>query len=364
MKKSNVFEQNSTVNNGFIGKVVGISAAAILAVGIPTAIYASKNARASEFVKADAGSYTVSESSMNDAMAAVTEQSAAKPAAAEEETEVKAEPAAKTEKAAKTKKKSAKSAEEKNAAQIPETLVPVQQAAPQQTTAAAVQPAVTEKAAEAAAPAVTRTETVADSVYMSVDKMLSMDAAQLRALSDNEYEIVLSASSQAAYFGFKCKAFPDYVFVVWPSDHIGADEEYFDKSVPVTQAYGDTRYVLGNNEITQLNLYGNAEIGSGVKVGMRCSEIEQILGTELRLQPIESSIQQAAAVEINGRTWYLHFDFTEEQKQQIAQEFQSNYKYVPDEMGNMVLDGSSVWDQSISIDRWDPVCDIAVFNNR
>lgn len=112
-------------------------------------------------------------------------------------------------------------------------------------------------------------------VEMSVEKMLSMDGAQLRALSNDEYEIIDGASDQTASFGLKCAAFPEYVFVLQRVDYLRDKPENTIK-VP----HDDYVFEL-SDKIEQLNLYDGAEVGSGVKVGMTYNEIEKLLGHDI-----------------------------------------------------------------------------------
>ncbi len=337
----------AAVNSGLAAKIAGVSAAAILVIGLPIAIKSASNA-------SFGGNARITE----EVSMTVTQRAEETVLPTTSNTETTTTQATTT--TTKTKKNSA----ETTPAQVttvneyiadtsaPEIIIPTESTSQENNAPNENVPAENPSAS-------------AQSVEMSVDKMLTMDAAQLRALSNDEYEIVSPASSQAAYFGFKCKSFPDYVFVVAPSEYIGANEEPSDPNAPVTGVYqsddGGRKYVLGNNRITQLDLYGNAYIGDGVNVGMRYNEIEQILGTELYIQPIESSMNHAAIVNIDGRQWYLHFDLTDEQYAQFMAEIESNYRYITDENGNTYLDGSSVWGHKADFSDVNPVCDFAVY---
>ena len=204
---------------------------------------------------------------------------------------------------------------------------------------------------ESAAAAVVQQEN--GTVDMSVDKMLSMTSSELRALSDDDYEIVLSQAGQAAKYGFKFSAFPDYVFI---PVNTGEDDGN-SIVVPVTYYDGSVYdYYLSENA-EQLELSGNAEIGSGIKIGMTYTEIEEMLGTKLYMANTESSLGRAAAVDIDGRTWLLHFDLTDEQEEELGQRIAADTVYEE-------VDGVQVrYEQGkANISDMDPVCDLAIYN--
>ncbi|MBR1740106.1 MAG: sigma-70 family RNA polymerase sigma factor [Ruminococcus sp.] len=190
-----------------------------------------------------------------------------------------------------------------------------------------------------------------EQVEMSVDKMLSMDGAQLRALSGEQFEIVNAASTQGAAFGIKCAAFPEYVFVVNTSGLTEGEPET-PLEYPGAGDLTGWKYTLGDT-ITQLDLYEGAYVGSGVTVGMTYNEIEEQLGQEINVSMVNSSLGLAAWVEIDGRYWALHFDLTEEQSEEVYERLNASA-----EGGQISLDDPGLADLS----DMDPVCDIAVFD--
>lgn len=189
-------------------------------------------------------------------------------------------------------------------------------------------------------------ESKPERVEMSVDKMLSMDGAQLRALSNDDYEIVEGASSQCGCFGLKCTAFPEYVFVLRRVDGMDNKPENTIK-VP----YSDYVYEL-SDEIEQLNLYEGAEVGSGVTVGMTYNEIEEQLGHDIEVSMVFTTLGYAASAEIDGRYWYLHFDLTDEQREEMYERMNAST-----EKGMTTIDDPG----HVDLSDMDPVCDLAVF---
>lgn len=200
--------------------------------------------------------------------------------------------------------------------------------------------------------------------YMSVDEMLSMSVDQLKALSDNDYDIVLSASSQAPYYGYKFSAFPEYVLGMNQAGVMdtqpGDDVDYGvnDKSI-----YGTEYRILGNNK-EQLNLYEGAYVGEGLTVGMNYSDIEQKLGTDLSIHRVGTSLELCADVVIDGRTWELHFDLTDEQEEKVQANISNQIDALNAEYGEWYVNNSNVGDISVDLDDldFDPICDIAVLN--
>ncbi len=186
-----------------------------------------------------------------------------------------------------------------------------------------------------------------EKVEMSVEKMLSMDGAQLRALSNDEYEIIDGASAQSASFGLKCAAFPEYVFVLKRVEYSENKPENTIK-VPID----DYVFELGD-EIEQLNLYEGANVGSGVTVGMTYNEIEKKLGHDIEVSMVNTTLGMAAWTEIDGRYWALHFDMTDEQAGEIWKRLDASTKD-----GHTTLDDPG----HVDLSDMDPVCDLAVFD--
>ena len=139
---------------------------------------------------------------------------------------------------------------------------------------------------------------------MNVEELLSMSVDQLKALSDNNYEMEQAASTQALHLGYKCSAFPEYVFC---TDTFGkADAEHN------TETYNGKEFEISNT-IDQLNLYTGANVGGGITVGMTYNEIKDIVG-DLYIESSNDSLNLRAPVTIDGRTWYIRFVLTQEQE--------------------------------------------------
>lgn len=190
-------------------------------------------------------------------------------------------------------------------------------------------------------------ESQPEKVEMSVEKMLSMDGAQLRALSNDEYEIIDGASAQSASFGLKCAAFPEYVFV------LQRVEGSINKPENTLKVPHDDYVFELSDKIEQLNLYEGAEVGSGVKVGMTYNEIEEQLGHDIEVSMVNTSLGMAAWTEIDGRYWALHFKVNDEQREEIWERLDAST-----ESGQTTLDDPGHADLS----DIDPVCDLAVFD--
>lgn len=189
-------------------------------------------------------------------------------------------------------------------------------------------------------------------VDMSVDKLLSTSPADLRALSNDNFEMV-QVQGQSEMYGFKCAAFPNYVFVVQQDAHEGKASG--DLQVP-EKVRPDEWYIdVSGSKLTQLELSGDAYIGDGVSVGMTYNEIKEALGSELEVTIDNSSMLYSAEVEIDGRKWLLHFDLTEEQMNEIHNRI---YAEIPD-ISN--ISNTDLWETSVDISDMNPTCDIAVY---
>ncbi|SFD40007.1 RNA polymerase sigma factor [Ruminococcus albus] len=199
--------------------------------------------------------------------------------------------------------------------------------------------------------------------YMSVDEMLSMSVDQLKALSNNDYDIVLSASSQAPYYGYKFSAFPEYVFCVDSAEDTESQPgDNVDYGV-INGDYGTWYRVLGD-KIDQLNLYDGADVGAGLTVGMKYSDIEKTLGTDLSIHRIGTTLGLCADVVIDGREWWIHFDLTDEQEEKVQANISDQIDALNAEYGEWYVNNAIVGDITVDLDDlgFDPKSDIAVLS--
>ena len=114
----------------------------------------------------------------------------------------------------------------------------------------------------------------------------------------------------------------------------------------------------------QLNLYNGAYVGDGVTVGMNYSDIEKTLGTDLSIHRVGTTLELCADVVIDGRTWELHFDLTDEQEEKVQANISNQIDALNAEYGEWYVNNSNVGDISVDLDDlgFDPICDIAVLN--
>ncbi|SDA26922.1 RNA polymerase sigma factor, sigma-70 family [Ruminococcus sp. YE71] len=209
----------------------------------------------------------------------------------------------------------------------------------------------------------TAVEPVKGRPEMSVTALLTMSVDQLKDLTDNDYEIVLSSASQCARFGLKCSYFPSYVFILDTtiSDYAPAD------SIKVKASdFGidtDNDYALGNT-ITQLELFEGASIREGLDVGMSYSQIRNALGTDLSIHRINNSLGLGAAVEVDGRTWVLHFDLTDGQRKAVNEAIDQQIDALNAKYGDGYVTIANIEDITVDLGElgFDPTCDIAVYS--
>ncbi|MCR5142484.1 MAG: RNA polymerase sigma factor [Ruminococcus sp.] len=196
--------------------------------------------------------------------------------------------------------------------------------------------------------------TSTEPVEMSVEKMLSSSVEDLKAIG-GDYEIVEIAESQALYVGYKFSAFPDYVFITDRADVTDdiSDPQYAGKDYYTTQDQdGNTQYYVLGDKLYQLDLYGSAYVGSGVSVGMTYNDIEAALGQDIFISCTFDSIYYVATVEIDGRSWNLHFVLTDEQAEEL-------YARLQESTG--IGEINTLNPGSVDISDMDPVCDIAIY---
>jgi hypothetical protein len=342
-------DNNMAVRSGAAVKIIAAAAAALMLIGVPAALrLADKTDRQTETAPL-AAQNAVADTAADkeeETAPAVYEKSTADAAVAEASAE-SGETAGKVTKKSKSKKKKANKTEQKaeTAAQeikLPETVIPTDNSPKYPQPAVIAQPETV--------------QTVNTDTF--VDKMLTMNSAQLRALSNNEYEVVSSAHTQSAQFGIKCSSFPDYVFV--PEQYNEFCDLYSESAdsviVPVTYPDGTSFNMSLGNNIKQLELYGNAQIGNGAYVGMTYNDLAYVLEQNLYIEGIPTSLDMAAAAKIEGRTWLLHFSLTEAQQQEVISRIRAN------DVITTFEDGTQLTEQFGSADISDinPVCDLAV----
>ena len=361
-------DNNMAVRSGAAVKIIAAAAAALMLIGVPAALrLADKTDRQTEtapLAAQNAAADTAADKE-EETVPAVFEKSTADAAVAEasaESGETAGKVTKKSKSKSKSKKKKANKTEQKaeTAAQeikLPETVIPTDNSPKYPQPAAPADPAVIAAPAVIAQPETVQTaQTVNTDTF--VDKMLTMNSAQLRALSNNEYEVVSSAHTQSAQFGIKCSSFPDYVFV--PEQYNEFCDLYSESAdsviVPVTYPDGTSFNMSLGNNIKQLELYGNAQIGNGAYVGMTYNDLAYVLGQNLYIEGIPTSLDMAAAAKIEGRTWLLHFSLTEAQQQEVISRIRAN------DVITTFADGTQLTEQFGSADISDinPVCDLAV----
>ena len=280
-----------------IGKIAGISAAAVIAVGVPMSLsHMDKNADI-------AGNVRVHDSS---AVSAEADTSSTVDKLASEMIEVSlsdtsaAENTASRQEVSKTEDTSSSPAEN-YAAPISNGL---------DVTAAV-------NTSEPAEPAPETTEVPEEKketqpVEMTAEKLFSMTNSELRALSNNDFEVVLEPYSFNLVYGIRCKAFPNYVYIVDIRNEDGQPDGPLDA---IDRWHGDQKIVLDSEEVRELIVKGNEPLGEGISVGMTYSQIKEANGS------LHLYNDGFAYPWINYRVWQLHFALTEEEKAIINQKF-------------------------------------------
>ncbi|EXM40177.1 hypothetical protein RASY3_07330 [Ruminococcus albus SY3] len=319
-----------------IGKIAGISAAAVIAVGVPMSLSRmDKNADIAGDVRVRDTSYVSAEADTSSAVDTLTSEvievslsdtSAAKDTVNRQEV---------------TKTEDTSSSPAENYA------VP---ASGGLDVTAAVN---TSKPAE---PAPDTTEVPeekkeAQPVEMTAEKLFSMTNSELRELSNNDFEVVAEpgfnfADSGSIVFGIKCRAFPNYIYFVdyrneegQPSGPLDAPDRW----------HGDQKVVLDSEEVRELIVQGNESLGEGISVGMTYSQIKEANGS------LHLYNDGFAYPWINNRVWGLHFVLTAEEKALINQKF--------DEIELEIEGSNDIPMIDLTELGIDPVCDYAHIYN-
>ncbi|SFB89493.1 RNA polymerase sigma factor [Ruminococcus albus] len=280
-----------------VGKIAGISAAAVIAVGVPVSLSRmDKNADIAGNVRvhdSSAVSAEADDSSTVDTLASELIEVSLSDASSAEDTASRPE----NSKADDTSSKPAENyAEPAPASNGIDVTAAVNTSAPVETA-----PETTEVPEE-------KKET--QPVEMTPQKLLSMTNSQLRELSNNDFEVVLEPYSYTLVNGIRCKAFPNYVYIVDGRSEDGQPSGPLDT---YDRWHGDQKIVLDGEEIRELIVQGNEPLGEGISVGMTYSQIKDANGS------LHFYNDGFAYPWINYRVWQLHFALTDEEKALIDQ---------------------------------------------
>ena len=283
-----------------IAKIAGISAAAVISVGVPMSLsHADKNADISGNVRVHDSSAVSAEADTSSAVDTLTSEVievSLSDTSAAEDTASRAD----NDSSAAGTPVSGKNYAAQEASAIDVT--------PAVNTAASSEPTV-ENQDDADIPE-EKKET--QPVDMTPEKLLSMTNSQLRELSNNDFEVVLEPYSYTLVNGIRCKAFPNYVYIVDSRSEEGQPSGPLDT---YDRWHGDQKIVLDSEEVRELIVQGNEPLGEGISVGMTYSQIKEANGS------LHLYNDGFAYPWINYRVWQLHFALTEEEKAIINQKF-------------------------------------------
>ena len=285
-----------------IGKIAGISAAAVIAVGVPMSLSRmDKNADIAGDVRVRDTSYVSAEADTSSAVDTLTseviEVSLSDTSAAEDT----------------VNRREVTKTDDTSSSPAENYAVPA---------SGGLDVTATVNTSEPAEPAPETTEVPeekkeAQPVEMTAEKLFSMTNSELRELSNNDFEVVAEpgfnfADSGSIVFGIKCRAFPNYIYFVdyrneegQPSGPLDAPDRW----------HGDQKVVLDSEEVRELIVQGNESLGEGISVGMTYSQIKEANGS------LHLYNDGFAYPWINGKVWGLHFVLTAEEKALINQKF-------------------------------------------
>ena len=285
-----------------IGKIAGISAAAVIAVGVPMSLSRmDKNADIAGDVRVRDTSYVSAEADTSSAVDTLTseviEVSLSDTSAAEDT----------------VNRREVTKTDDTSSSPAENYAVPA---------SGGLDVTATVNTSEPAEPAPETTEVPeekkeAQPVEMTAEKLFSMTNSELRELSNNDFEVVAEpgfnfADSGSIVFGIKCRAFPNYIYFVdyrneegQPSGPLDAPDRW----------HGDQKVVLDSEEVRELVVQGNESLGEGISVGMTYSQIKEANGS------LHLYNDGFAYPWINNRVWGLHFVLTAEEKALINQKF-------------------------------------------
>ncbi|MDO4945149.1 MAG: sigma-70 family RNA polymerase sigma factor [Ruminococcus sp.] len=169
------------------------------------------------------------------------------------------------------------------------------------------------------------------------EKLLSMSLSDVLSLGDNDYEMIYPTGVQNGNRSmYQCAKFPEYCFRsrVWDNeqqDYVYAPEQ----------------------KINFVNLYEGAKISDDITVGMTYNELKEIFGKETEIFRTNTDLEYASAINVNGRLWIVGYDLTDEQKNMIWERIKEQYKA---EYEN----GLSMWELGVDISDINPVSRVAV----
>ncbi|SEK75355.1 RNA polymerase sigma factor [Ruminococcus albus] len=282
-----------------IGKIAGISAAAVIAVGVPVSLSRmDKNADIAGNVRvhdSSAVSAEANDSSTADTLASEMIEVSLSDTSAAKDTASRPENSKAEDTSSKPAENYAEPAPASNGIDV---------------TAAVNTSAPVEPAPETADVPEEKKEN--QPVEMTPEKLLGMTNSQLRELSDNDFEVVLEPYSFNLVYGIRCKAFPNYVYIVDIRNEDGQPDGPLDA---IDRWHGDKKIVLDSEEVRELIVQGNEPLGEGISVGMTYSQIKEVNGG------LHLYNDGFAYPRINSKIWGLHFALTDEEQTLINEKF-------------------------------------------
>ena len=132
---------------------------------------------------------------------------------------------------------------------------------------------------------------------LTAEKLLSMTVNEALELSDNNFEMIYPTFVQSGLQDvYKCSSFPAYGFKAYESDGFTTNP---------------------NKKINVLNLYSNAKINDEIYVGMTYNQLSEVLGETPKVFLCNCDVNIYSPVIIDGREWFIGYDLTQEQEDEI-----------------------------------------------
>ena len=174
-------------------------------------------------------------------------------------------------------------------------------------------------------------------VDITVDKLLSMTVKEALELGGNDYEMVYPTGVQEGTKNvYKCAKFPQYCF----KEASGANPD--DPNIM-------------NEKIGFLNLYEGSYINDKVYVGMTYNELAEAIGEKPQVQMTGDDIGYASLITLDGRKWEIGYDITEEQKNEI-------WKRISEQAPDSESFELSPYSYSVTIEDINPTVRVAVYH--
>ena len=151
-------------------------------------------------------------------------------------------------------------------------------------------------------------KTDAQKVDMSVEKLRSASVNELLAMSDNKYEMLINHTRQE-------ELADEYDMLYNDDADLGPFYEIYSCAAFPNYGFQDD----GDGKVAAIYLYEGASINDKIKIGMTYNELKALFGEKIYLRWEPNGMRYASEIILDGKNWWIYYDMTDEQLKDVKQ---------------------------------------------